>query len=116
MIRAVIPVGADAPHVAAEDQHGDEKEDSCNFEPKGVADAGERAEEPGEAAGETAAGTTGRLACGAGRRPGGGNRLRRLNLAAVLSVSSKPLAGNAARDAHADAEGAAYGFGSHPCL
>lgn len=116
MVGPVIPTGADAPHVGAEDQHGEEKKHSGNFKPQGAADLGERAKESAEAAGKWAAGAAGSLAGFAARWSGGGNHLRRWNLAASLGLSGKALAGDAACDAHSDAEDAAYGFGSHPCL
>lgn len=71
MVGSVVPVGADAPHVAAEDQYRHQEKHSHNFEPKGVAHAGEGAQKTGDAAGETAAGVARHLAGSAA-----GNRLR----------------------------------------
>ena len=113
MVRSVIPIGADAPQIRAEDQHGDEKEDSHNFQPQCMADVRERAQKTGDAASQTAAGTA---RGAAGFAADGGirwNRLTRRDLVAGPGLGSKALAGHAARNANSDAEGAAYGFGSH---
>lgn len=114
MVRSVIPTGADAPHVRAEDQDGQKKKDAHNLKPKRAAHVRERAQKTGEAANQSAAGAARGLAGFAADWAGGGNRLRRMNLAAGLGLSGKPLARNAACNANSDAENAAYGFGSHP--
>lgn len=114
MVRAVVPIGADAPHVTAEDQYRHQKEHSHHFEPQSVADAGEGAQKTGETADQAAAGAASRLAGGTAGRAGGRNRLRRLKLAACLRLGGNALAGYAARYTQTDAEGAAYGLGSHP--
>ena len=117
MVGAVIPTGADAPHVRAEDKHGEKKEDAGDFKPQRAADLGEWTEEAGNSASQTAAGAARSLAgFAAAARAGGGKRLRRWDLAAGLGLSGKTLAGDAAGNTHSDAQDAAYGFGSHPCL
>ncbi len=79
-----------------------------------MANVRERAQKTGDAPGQTAAGTArcsaGFAADGAGRW----NRLTRRDLLAGMGLGGKPLAGDAARNANSDAEGTAYGFGSHP--
>lgn len=116
MVGPVLPTGADAPHVGAEDQNRYQEENSGNFEPQSVADAREGAEKSREAAGQTAAGASGRLAGFAAGWAGGGDPLSGWKLAARLGLSGEALPGNAAGDAQSNAERAAYGFGSHPCL
>lgn len=110
----MVPTGADAPHGGAEDEHGQQKKDSGDFEPQGSAYVRKRAQETRDAAGQTTAGAAGCLSGGAAHRTGRCNRLRGLYLAACLGVSGKALAGHAAGDSQTDAEGAAYGLGSHP--
>lgn len=116
MIGPVIPTGANAPHVGAEDQHGYEEEYSNHFQPKCAAHMGEGAQESGYAAGQTAAGAAGDLTGLTGRGAAGGNRLSGVDLAAGVGVSGNALAGDSAGNPHSDAENPAYGFGSHPCL
>lgn len=112
----VLPAGALAPHEATEDEHGQKKENSNHFKPKGVADAGEGAQETEDAAGQSAAGAGGRLAGFAGCRSGGGKLVRGLDLTRGLGLGGETLAGDAASDAQSDAEGTSYGLRSHPYL
>ena len=62
MIWSVIPTGADSPHVRAEDQHGEQKKDACDFQPKRAANLGERPQEARNAAAQSVTGAARDLA------------------------------------------------------
>jgi hypothetical protein len=114
VVGSVIPTSADAPHVRAKDQHGEQKENPHDFQPQRMANVPERTQKTGDAAAQTAAGTAGSPAGFAADGAGRWNRLTRRDLLAGLGLGGKALPGNAARNTNSDAEGAAYGFGSHP--
>lgn len=115
MIWPVIPIGAHAPHGSAEDEHGQQEEDSDDFEPERMADFGEGAKKSGDSAEESAAGAAGGLAGGAVVQ-GDGNLLIRLEMTRSWSRGGEAPAGNPGSNSQTDAKGPAYGLGSHPCL
>jgi len=105
----VRPAQAHSPDCGTEDDHRQEEEDACDFEPEDSADAAERAQKPADTASNTARSLPCNLAGGAGLCGGG----HWLLAGAALGTGRQALTGNASGDAESDTKSAADGLRLH---